>query len=313
MADIGLRFHKDMLVLSTPVVSSLKRSGVNVERDLEFLLLIEPDTLEDIYRLESIAGAQCFVTCTSTITPARLMRVGMEDRAQELAHHALEAVSPFDPQHILVEIGPCGLPLDGASQNSLKENFDQYARAGRLFEHESFDAFFINGFTTCTDLKCALMGLRQVSDRPIFASVDVRDDGMLVTGRETLEQAFDVMNEYGAQVGGFETAAPQDGAVALAQRAAKCSNLALLVQLEVYKGATAGRLPHMQQEFPYEDPDSMMDAADALWATGVQFLRAIGDATPAYTGALVASTMGRDVQGVFDDDIPALSEPKSNN
>ncbi len=301
MADIDLRFHKDVLVLSAPVVSDLEQSGFNVARDFEFLLLIEPDTFEDIYRLESIAGAQCFVTSTATITPARLMHVGMEDRAQDLVHKALDVVKTFNPQHILGEIGPCGLPLDGTSQASLKENFDQYARAGRLFEHENFDAFFLNGFITCTDLKCALMGLRQVSDRPIFASVNVQNDGMLVTGRETLEQAFDVMNEYGAQVGGFATAAPQNEAVLLAQRAAMCSNLALLVQLEVHKEDPKNRIPRFQEESPYDSPDSMMDAADALCAAGVQFLRAIGDATPAYTGALVAATMGRDVQGVFEE------------
>ena len=36
MPDITLRFHKDMLVLSSPVAVVLARQGFDVEHDLEF-------------------------------------------------------------------------------------------------------------------------------------------------------------------------------------------------------------------------------------------------------------------------------------
>ena len=48
MPDIALRFHKDMLVLSSPATSALDRLGVDIVRDLELTTLLEPDTLEDI-------------------------------------------------------------------------------------------------------------------------------------------------------------------------------------------------------------------------------------------------------------------------
>ncbi len=296
MADINLRFYKDMLVLSAPVLPALQRFGIDVARDTEITLLLEPDTYEEAYRLEWIAGAQCFVTCTEMLTPARLAHIGMENSARELAHSALSVLKLFKPQHVLVEIGSCGLPLDGSSQASLKENFNQYERAGRLFEQEEFDAFFLNGFKTSTNLKCALMGLRAVSDRPIFASVDVQADGMLASGRETLEQAAAVMNEYGAQVAGFATAAPQKEALVLADRLAACTNLPLLVQIVVpYRDTDDHHRQHADNDIPYETADSMMEIAEAMYAKGVQFLRAAGNATPAYTGALVAASAGLDV------------------
>ena len=67
----------------------------------------------------------------------------------------------------------------------------------------------------------------------------------------------------------------------------------MLVQLEV--AARDVRAQGPTEENPYYAPDTMMPAADALRRAGVQFLRAVGDATPAYTGALVATTMGLDV------------------
>lgn len=306
MPDISLRFHKDMLVLSSSVASAFERLGVDVRRDLEMTMLLEPETLEDVHKLEAMAGAQCVVAATATLTPARLAHAGMEGAAADLAHIALAAVRAQKPQHVLAELAPCGLPLDASSKASLRENRDQYARFARLFANEEMDAFLLNGFGTCADLKCALMGVRMASDAPTFAVVSVAADGTLAEsrGRETLEEAVAVMEELGASVAGFATTAGQDDACALAGRAARATSLPLLVQLDVIRRDARQQGP--TEENPYHCADSMMAAADALRREGVQFLRASRAATPAYTGALVAATIGSDVR------LPAkLSSPSS--
>ncbi len=294
MPDIALRFHKDMLVLSAPVLPALERLGVDVDRDAELTLLLEPDTFEEFYKMEAIAGAQCIVAGTGALTPARLTQARMEDRGAELVRLALRAVSAARPQHVLVEIGPCGLPLDASSKASLVENRDQYARAGRLLEGAEFDAFFLEGFEDAVDLKCALMGLRKVSDKPIVVSVKVEADGALCSGRGTLEDALAVAGEFGASVAGFSTSAGQDEAVELTRRAAATTNLPVLVELQV--GVRDSRQQGPTPENPYYSPDMMVPAADALRAAGAQFLRAVGNATPAYTGALAATTLGLDAR-----------------
>ena len=166
MPDIALRFHKDMLVLSSPVAVVLARQGFDVEHDLEFANLVEPEAVRDALRLNKMAGAQCLVANTEGIAPARLAHRGMEDRAAEIVRTGLSLARELKPQHVLVEIGPCGLPLDAASKSSLNENRDQYARAARACDGQEFDAFFLNGFANPADLKCALMGVRQVSGAP---------------------------------------------------------------------------------------------------------------------------------------------------
>lgn len=293
MPDIALRFHKDMLVLSTPLVAALERQGVDVERDLEYLNLVEPEAVRDALRLESVAGAQCLVAATEGIAPARLARHGMEERAEELASSALEVARGLSPQHLIAEVGPCGLPLDASSKASLNENRSQYARAIRAFGDASLDAFLLSGFARADDLKCALMGARQATDIPVFASVVAGADGLLADGRTPLEEALSIMGEYGAQAAGFSTGAGPEEAAALTRRASEACGLPLLVQLHV-----ARRNPRqggITSENPYYCPDVMVQAAVALRAAGAQFLRACGQATPAYTGALVAATAGFDV------------------
>ena len=204
MPDIALRFDKDMLVVSAPVSAALARQGVDVDRDLELMTVLEPDSIQEAMRLESMAGAQCLVTTTAGITPARMAQVGMKDRAHDVARASLEVLRPLKPQHVLVEIGPCGLPLDASSKASLNENRDQYARAARLFKGEQFDAFYLNGFTTASDLLCALMGVRQVSDMPAFASVDVLADGTLAGHVGFAESVGMIAEALGWKVDKFE-------------------------------------------------------------------------------------------------------------
>ena len=342
MPDIQLRFHHDMLVMSAPVDVTLARQGIDVTRDRQYLNLMEPDVMIDALRLELVAGAQCLIAPTEDITRARLTHVGMEGDAAKLAKAAIDLVAQLKPQHIIAEIGPCGLPLDVSSKASLNENRTQYADAARAFEGQPVDALFLNGFTSIGDLKCALMGVRQASDLPLFASVvlgetvvgpiepapegktsdqQVLDNiapspffegyaladvpsaaGALAQRRglpaEQWPEAIAVMVDLGASVVGFETAEPAFKAVAYAQEAAKLTDLPLLAQLRVTIDPQAKRPTPL---VPLEDiveytPDTMAPAAVKLYGAGVQFLRATGNATPSFTGALAATVYGLDVR-----------------
>lgn len=290
MPDIALRFDKDMLVLSAPIDAVLSRQGVDVEQDKELFSLIEPEAVRDAYRLEQLAGAQCLVTNTEAITKARLSHRNMEDRATDIARSSLRILNDLKPQHILVEIGPTALPLDPSSAASLKQNRDQYAQAALAFGQDGFDAFFLNGMTNSLDLQCALMGIRKESDVPIFASMRIApaelDAGDLI-------EPYTMMAEYGADVVGLATTAGLDQVIPCVEELVKQVERPLLVQLIVKKND-----PKQQQvtkENPYYCPDTMIEAAARLRGAGVQFLRAEGDATPAYTGSLVVASEGFDV------------------
>lgn len=298
MADIALRFFKDMLVVASPVQAALRRQGVENACDQALAVLLEPETVEDVCRLETAAGPQILVTPVADFTPARLTALGMEGDGEKLARAALAIPRAFKPQHLLVEIAPCGLPLDPSSKGSLMENRDQYARAAALFETAEFDAFFLNGFTTTDDLKCALMGVRKVSDVPVFASVDATSDGMLASGRGTLAEAVSVMAEFGASVAGFATqAGPADasGLAGIVREALGAQGADLCIMATLVVAERDERQQGPTPENPYYVPDTMVPAAADLRAAGVQFLRAAGDATPAYTGVLAAAVAGQDV------------------
>ena len=294
MPDIELRFNREILVLSAPVDALLASQGFDPEIDVPYMTLMEPDSLIEGLRMELAAGAQCLVLPTRGFTTARLAHVRMEDDLAQLVRAACALGHELVPQHLLVEIGPCQLPLDASSKSSLNESRHQYAQTARTFASETFDAFFLNGFTTISDLKCALMGVAQVSSKPVFASVALQGSGVLADGKTEFMEAVEVMEDLGASVVGFETAEPLANAVAFAKQATVRTKLPVLAQLRVAQRNMRQGGPTADN--PYYCADTMEQAAVQLIGAGVQFLRATGDAAPSYTGALVATSYGVDVK-----------------
>lgn len=300
MPDIALRFHKDMLVVSSPVAAALERLGINPERDADFTLLFEPEAYEEVYRMEAAAGPQCMAAPTAYLTPARLAAASLEASAEDLARAALELLRPLHVQHTLVELVPCGLPLDPSSAASLKETRGQYRRFAKLFANQAIDGYLLSGFRSSADMRCALEALREEDGHPILASVAVDAQGTLAGAGAhsgTFEEACELM-AAGADAIGFETPAGVEAACALVGRARAIAAKPVLVGL-----AVGERTAHQQgptEENPYYCADMMVGVADALCAAGAQFLRAVGNATPAYTGALVAASWGRDARGPKD-------------
>lgn len=56
MPDLALRFGKDMLVVSSPIQEALRRAGIESVCDQALALLVEPETIEEAYRMETVAG-----------------------------------------------------------------------------------------------------------------------------------------------------------------------------------------------------------------------------------------------------------------
>lgn len=292
MPDIALRFNKDMLVLSTPLDYQLKAQGFDLLSDREYVALCEPELVEEAFRLEKIIETPCLVTATEGITNARLSHSNFEDRAPEMAEIAYKGAASFTPQHIIAAIGPTGLPLDPSSAASLKQSRFQYEDAVRALSSQPFDALYFTGFASAYDAQCALMGARAVYDGPLMVSLLLDEDQQLASGH-TLEEAVALCDDSGADVIGIVSSVGPEALEALAARMVSATDKPLLVDIAV--GPKNPRQFAPTEEEPYPSADALVDAAWRLRNAGVQFLRASGHATPAYTGALLATVMGHDV------------------
>ncbi len=297
MADIQLRFHHDMLVLSAPLDYALARQGVHLQDDYEFSSILEPELVQDALRLEVLAGAQCLVAATGGICSARLAHTCMETRGSEIAAALIAGAQAHHPQHILCEIGPCGLPLDPSSAISLKQSRAQYEGAARALGTGGFDGILLAGMRGPVDMRCAIEGVRTVFSGPLFAVLDI-DEGVGV------DEVCSCMRDKGgadclcADVVGIQSARSLKDLCEAVRTLATLTDAPILVQIRVSAPTQVQKrrasLGGPADANPYFLPDNLADAALALRAAGAQFLRACGEATPAYTGALSVATMGLD-------------------
>lgn len=294
MPDIEIRFHKDMLVLSAPIEYALERQGIDIQADAEFISLMEPETVHDALKMQVTAGAQCLVTNTEGICEARLAHKRMEGRTAELAAIALESALECKPQHLVCEVGTCGLPLDASSEASRAQNTEQYEEAVRAFGDHGFDAVLMNGLRSVGDVECAIEGARRATDRPVFASIDLQKDGTFAGG--SFEDAAAALDK--ADVAGFSCAGDAQVLYSVVRRLAELTSKPILVQIELKAATPAEKkragLGAPVPENPYALPDALADAAVAVRAAGAQFVRACGQATPACTGALAVAVAGAD-------------------
>lgn len=110
------------------------------------------------------------------------------------------------------------------------------------------------------------------------------------------------MAEYGAAVAGFSTLATPDQARGLADAAretleARGADLCLMATLQAVPARRQATGPHERE--PLLQPRHHDARGLELRAAGVQFLRAAGQATSAYTGVLAATVAGLDVAPVL--------------
>lgn len=293
MADIQLRFNKDVLTLSTTLRSFFAEHDFNIASELDYVVLCEPELLEEEYRLESVIHTPVFVAPTNAITATRLAHERFEGRAVDLAGAAYAQAAAFKPQHIIAAVSPTELPLDESSQVSLKQNKTQYQTAVEALALQPYDGLYFTNFSNGYDAQCALMGARAVYDGPLFISFDVTAQGFLLSGSHALSDAVVLADEYGADVIGISSGERLEVLLELVALVRNATNKPLLV--EVQTGLHERNLLSLPEDNPYYAPETLVDVALSLQQAGVQFMRAGGYAVPAYTAVLNATVDGLDV------------------
>lgn len=167
MADLDLRIDRDVLTIAAGAREDLERGGLDLDVAGPMTLAIEPEVIEAAVLCDVQTGAQCVVINPINFAPACLRQTSSLDKAEELAKACLDIVKNQRLQHPLVRVFPCGLPLDETSTQSQKEHYEQYKFIAKLFAGREIDGYLFDSFTNATDLKCALLAIRENSAKTL--------------------------------------------------------------------------------------------------------------------------------------------------
>ncbi|MGN0032644.1 MAG: homocysteine S-methyltransferase family protein [Candidatus Limimorpha sp.] len=172
--------------------TELEKRGIMSQMP-ELLNVTDPDVVADIHKGYIDAGCD-FIT-TNTFGANRFK---MPDENRELViKQAIENAKRYrTSQYVMMDIGPLGKmlePLGDLSFDDAYEAFKEMVIASR----EYVDGFILETFSDLFELKCALLAVKDNSDKPVITTMTFDSSGRTLTGTSPHIMA-ELMSNMGA-------------------------------------------------------------------------------------------------------------------
>jgi 5-methyltetrahydrofolate--homocysteine methyltransferase len=310
MADLTLRFNKDVLILEGAMGTMLQREGISSGECSEMLNLIEPELIQTIHERYKMAGAQCAITNSFGASRIKLDEYGLGEQVVEINRAAVRIARAARPQHILADVGPCGLVLEPGGTATFEQVYALYAEQIGALAAENPDAILIETMVDIADARCALLAAKEVCDLPIIVSCTFDEGGRMELSGTPPEAAAVILEACGAAAVGMNCGLGPELMIPLLERMAAATSLPLVVQ------PNAG-LPQLNEQGATVFPgtaDEMAACAVEFRRLGAQMIGSCCGTTPAFTGALYAVVGDTDVvprSPSPDAHLVALASPNS--
>ncbi|MCL2818471.1 MAG: homocysteine S-methyltransferase family protein [Actinomycetia bacterium] len=293
MPDIMKRLGRDMLVIEGAMGTMLQSAGVAVEGIApEVANLVEPDTVRNIHRYYTYAGADCAISNTFGASAPQLAKYGLADSLEAINQAGMKLARAGGAQHILADMGPTGLmmaPLGDASFDDIYEAFSQQATA---LAAEDPDAFLLETFNDIVEQRIALLACKETfPEIPVIASITCTDEGrMELSGTDPATAAI-ILEAAGADAVGLNCGLGPDQMVPLIDQMVAATTLPVIVQ------PNAG-IPSLDEEgstvFPGTS-EEMGVFTQIAYFKGVAAVGSCCGSTPDFTGAIADELNNKEI------------------
>lgn len=285
MADLALRLGNDMLTIEGAMGTMLIAQGADPGSGVELFNILEPETVGAIHRLYREAGADCAISNTFGGTRNRLAANHLADRLLELNRAGVLLAKEHNPEHVLGDVGPCGLYTGVVGTSGFEEVFQQYREQVEALVSAKPDGIIIETMIELEDARIALQAARSVTDLPVMVTISLDENGVMPLSGTTPEAAAVVLASLGASAVGINCGSGPEQLYPCMEAMSHATGLPLVIQ------PNAG-VPEMDPAGNVRYKGTPEEAA--YWAgryreLGVQFVGSCCGSTPAFTGAINAT------------------------
>ena len=270
------------LVLDGATGTMLQAAGMPQGVCPEAWILDNPQVLIDLQRSYVNAGSDIVYAPTFGANSVKLSKFGLEDRVEEfnLRLVALSKEAADGKAFVAGDLSPLGLFLAPMGESSFDEFVDVYREQAAALEKAGVDLFIVETFMTIPEIRAAVLAIRSVSDKPIFATITVDDNGKTLMGTDVLA-AMAILENMGVTAFGLNCSTGPDKMVEMVKRISPYTKCPLIVK------PNAG-LPHIEDGKTVFDlcPHDFTAHTEAFLALGVGVLGGCCGTTPDHIGCL---------------------------
>lgn len=191
------------LLLDGATGSNLIAAGMNPgERTADFILS-HPDIMTNLQRRYIEAGAAVIPAPTFGVNPTKF---GAEyaDTLRKLMSLTRNTVEKYGNGKVLIssDISPCGLFAEPMGTSSFDDIYNDFAAQVKVFVEEGVDILTFMTMYSLYESRIALLACKELSDKPVFASVTVDQKGKTMTGSD-IQTCVSLLGSLGASAAGL--------------------------------------------------------------------------------------------------------------
>ncbi len=190
------KLGKEVMIFDGAFGTELEKRGIMTKMP-EMLNITHKEKIAEIHK--SYIEAGCDFITTNTFGANRI-KMPNEDR-QSVIESAIELAKRHrTTQYVMCDIGPLGKMLYPMGELSFDEAYEAFKEIV-VTARDLVDGFILETFTDLYELKCALLAVKENSDKPVFTTMTFDATGHTLTGTSPRIMA-ELMSNMGADAVG---------------------------------------------------------------------------------------------------------------
>ena len=274
--------------LSLPILSDgatgtqLYQRGMPRGVCTETWVLEHPEVLIDIQRSYVEAGSNVLTAPTFGANRANLGHHGVADKVTEYnkALVALSRQASDGRALVAADLSPTGLFIPPFGDTPFEALVDIYTEQARACEEAGVDLFVIETTMTMPEARAAVLAVKSVSDKPVWVTFTVDENGRTLTGTDALS-AMIVMQGMGVAAFGLNCSSGPDAMLEQLQRLTPYATVPLIAK------PNAGLPQTVDGKTVYHcPPEEFVSHVQAMAAAGVRIFGGCCGTTAEHIAAL---------------------------
>ncbi len=211
--------------------TELQKRGMPGNVCPEQWIMDHPEAIKDIQGRYLAAGSDVVYASTFTATEHKLNEHGIYGRVDEINRRLIEISREAVDGKALVagDISPLGVFIRPFGTSSFEDIYEQYLEQAASLEKAGADLYVIETMTSMPELRAAVLAVRAVSDRPVFASLTCDENGHTLTGTDVCAAA-QILEGMGVDAVGLNCSFGPDKMLEQIRRMSEYTSLPLLAK-----------------------------------------------------------------------------------